>query len=795
VPLQMRVGINTGEVVVRSIRTDDLHTDYVPVGHSINLASRMESLATPGTIVVTEQTHKLTEGYVAYKALGAVPVKGLEEPVSIYEVEGIGPLRTKLQVAVRRGLARFVGRQREMESLQNAMAQAKAGHGQIVGVVGEPGVGKSRLFYEFKLRSQVGCLVLETFSVSHGKAYPYLPLVDLLKNYFQLTAQDDERKRRERITGKVLTLDRRLEDTLPYLFHLLGSAEPESPLQQMDPQIRRKRTLEAIKRLLVRESLNQPLILIFEDLHWLDTETQAFLSVFSESLASAKVLLLVNYRPEYRHEWGNKTYYTRLRLDPLGRAHAEEMLAALLAEKIGTTDPSPLHQFILEKTEGNPFFMEEIVQALVEEGVLTRGAVGAGCASLPTDIHLPPTVQAVLASRIDRLPPEEKDLLQTLAVIGREFSLSLLKHVVGHSEDTLQPLLSHLRDAEFIYEQPAFPESEYVFKHSFTQEVAYTSLLQERRNILHEHVAKAIETLFHSRLDDHYSELASHYSRSGNTQKAADYLQLAGQQAVQRSANAEAISDLTRALALLKTLPDTPERARQELLMQTVLGPVLIATKGYGAPEVETTYTRARELCQQVGETAQLFPVLFGLQQYYLGREIQSARDLGEQLLGLAQRHQDSTVLLVAHNGLGCALVFLGEMPSGRVHLDQSMALYHPHEHRSLAFLYAGFDPGVDSASHAAHVLWLLGYPDQALKRSQEALTWAQELSHPYSLAHGLGLAAVVHQLRRERHAVQERAEAVVALSREQGFAWESAQGTILQGWILIEQGQKEEGL
>ena len=533
VPLQMRVGINTGEVVVRSIRTDDLHTDYVPVGHSTNLASRMESLATPGTIVVSEQTHKLTEGYFAYKALGAVQVKGLEEPVSIYEVEGIGPLRTKLQVAARRGLARFVGRQREMESLQNALAQAKAGHGQIVGVMGEPGVGKSRLFYEFKLLSQVGCLVLETFSVSHGKAYPYLPLVDLLKNYFQLTAQDDERKRRERITGKVLTLDRSLEDTLPYLFHLLGIAEPESPLQQMDPQIRRKRTLEAIKRLLVRESLNQPLILICEDLHWLDNETQAFLSLLSESLANAKVLLLVNYRPEYRHEWGNKTYYTRLRLDPLGREHAEEMLAALLAEKVGATGQSPLHQFILEKTEGNPFFMEEIVQALVEEGLLTRDVVGAyDRASLPTDIQLPPTVQAVLASRIDRLPPEEKDLLQTLAVIGREFSLSLLKHVVDHSEDTLQPLLSHLRDAEFIYEQPAFPESEYVFKHALTQDVAYASLLVQRRKELHGLIGLAIEELYVDRLAEHYEVLAHHFSLAEDWERALHYLVKAADKAV-----------------------------------------------------------------------------------------------------------------------------------------------------------------------------------------------------------------------------------------------------------------------
>ena len=370
VPLQMRVGVNTGEVVVRSIRKDDLHTDYVPVGHSTNLASRMEGLANPGSIVVSEQTYRLTEGYFEVKALGAVQVKGLEEPVNVYEVVGVGPLRTRLQVAARRGLVRFVGRQNELAHLQKALEHTTAGHGQIVGVMGEPGVGKSRLFYEFKLLSQKDCLVLETFSVSHGKAYGYLPLIELLKNYFQIQLQDDERTRRQKVIGKVLELDRSLEDTLPYLLFLLGIADPASSLPQMDPQIRRRRTLEAIKRLLVRESLNQPLIIIFEDLHWLDSETRAFLALLSESIATARILLLVNYRPEYRHEWGNKTYYTQLRLDPLGKEDAQELLAALLGEKVGATHASPLRQFILEKTEGNPFFMEEIVQALREQGIL-----------------------------------------------------------------------------------------------------------------------------------------------------------------------------------------------------------------------------------------------------------------------------------------------------------------------------------------------------------------------------------------------------------------------------------------
>ena len=276
-PLQMRVGVNTGEVVVRSIRKDDLHTDYVPVGHSTNLAARMEQVATPGSILITDYTRKLVEGYFELKGLGAAQIKGVEEPLPVYEVLGAGPLRTRLQVAARRGLTRFVGRQNELEQMQRALEQAKAGHGQIVGVMGEPGLGKSRLFYEFKLLSQSGCLVLEAYSVSHGKASPYLPLIELLKSYFDITLEDEERKRREKITGKVLTLDRNLEDTLPYLFALLGIEDPQSSLQQMDPQIRRRRTFEALKKLFLRESLNQPLILIFEDLHWIDSETQGFL--------------------------------------------------------------------------------------------------------------------------------------------------------------------------------------------------------------------------------------------------------------------------------------------------------------------------------------------------------------------------------------------------------------------------------------------------------------------------------------------------------------------------------------
>src|SRR5208282_3192565 len=323
-PIQVRVGVNTGEVVVRSIKTDDAHTEYTPIGHSISLAARMQALAPIGSIASTEQVRKLCEGYFIFKSLGPTKVKGVSEPVEVYEVTGLGPLRTRLQRSAGRGLTKFVGRQREMDAMKHAAEQARAGHGQIVAAMAEAGVGKSRLLFEFKATSQSGWMVLEAFSVSHGKASAYLPVIDLLQSYFKIVGEDDQRARRAKVTGNVLTLDRSFEDTLPYLFALLGIVEGENdPLAQMDAQIRKRRTLDAIKRILLRESLNQPLMVIFEDLHWIDEETQALLNLLADSIGTAKILVLVNYRPEYSHQWGSKTYYTQLRLDPLGKESAE----------------------------------------------------------------------------------------------------------------------------------------------------------------------------------------------------------------------------------------------------------------------------------------------------------------------------------------------------------------------------------------------------------------------------------------------------------------------------------------
>ncbi|WP_028222568.1 adenylate/guanylate cyclase domain-containing protein [Paraburkholderia oxyphila] len=794
IALQIRVGIHTGEVVVRSIRKDDLHADYDPVGHTVHIASRMESTATPATTLVSESTHKLTEGYFEFKALGTTRVKGLEDPLLVYEVVGPGPLRTRLQVAAHRGLARFVGRAAELAGLESAWGRARAGHGQIVGVVGEAGVGKSRLFLEFKARAQPGssALVLETFSVSHGKAFAYLPLIELLKNYFQITPRDVERTCREKVVGKVLTLDRTLEELLPYVLYLFGIEEQGSALLAMDPQIRRERTFDAITRLLVRESVNQPVQVLFDDLQWLDRETEAFLNALIERVPNAGILLLLNFRPEYRPGWRQNSDYTQLRLDPLGQVESEALLITLLGED---TSLARLKRLILDKTDGNPFFMEEVVQTLVEESVLLGEPGRYRIEVAPDTFQIPTTVKGVLAARVDRLEPAEKALLQTLAVIGTEFTWSLVRQVAGQPEDRLRYLLAKLQASDFIYERPAFPEVEYAFKHSLTQEVAGQALLSEQRGALHERTAQAIEVLYRQQLDSHCSDLAHHYSLSGNIPKAVEYLHSAGSQALERSAHLEAIPHLNTALELLKRLPDTPERANQELALRITLGPALIAAKGYASPEVEASFSRALALSEQGGETRQIFQAKLGLRTFYsLRAEHQTSYKLGESLLSLAERAQDPELIGQANFALATSSFHLGDPVKAKAHLERGLATIDREHHTATSFLL-GQDPVVHALVAAARVLWYLGCPDQAARRIQDALKLARKLSHPYSMALVLALAAEVYQCRREAQLVEEFSDAAIALSTEQGFPYWSAWGGILRGWALAEQGSPAEGI
>jgi class 3 adenylate cyclase/tetratricopeptide (TPR) repeat protein len=574
-----RVGLNSGEVVVRSIG-NDLHMDYSAVGQTTHLAARLEQLATPGSIRLTAATLRLAEGLVQVNALGQYPVKGLAEPVEVFELVGASAIRRRLQASAARGLTRFVGRQQELTALQQALEQAGAGHGQVVALVGEAGVGKSRLVYEFvHFHHAPGWLALESASVSYGKARPYFPVIDVLKRYSHVEERDDTRTIRAKVTGQVLTLDPALQDAVPALLSLLDALPEDSPFLTLDPPQRRQRTLDALKRVILRESQEQPLLLVFEDLHWIDSETQALLNSLVESLPPARLLLLVNYRPEYQHGWGSKTYYTQLRLDPLPPASADEFLQALLGD-----DPSlsPLKQLLIARTEGNPFFLEESVRTLVETGVLV-GAPGAyrlGQA-LPT-IQVPATVQAVLAARIDRLPPEEKRLLQTAAVIGTEVPLPLLQATADTPEDALHRGLAHLQAAEFLYETRLFPELEYTFKHALTHEVAYGSLLLERRRVLHGRLVEALEALAADRGAEQVDRLAHHALRGEVWDKAVTYGQQAGARAHDRAAFHEAVVYCDQALLAFAHLPESGDTRGLAIELRLALGNSLTALGEYG---------------------------------------------------------------------------------------------------------------------------------------------------------------------------------------------------------------------
>jgi predicted ATPase len=734
----------------------------------------------------------MIEGYFQLKELGKTSIKGVSEPVELFEVIGIGPLRTRLQAAARRGLTRFIGRDGEMAQMRHALELTREGRGQVVAAMGEAGVGKSRLFFEFKAVAEGGCLVLEGYSVSHGKASAYLPVTELLREYFGITSDDDDRTRRERILGKVLGLDRSLEDTLPYLYSLFGIPEAGDSLAQMDPQIRRRRTQEVIKRILLRESLNQPLIVIFEDLQWIDGETQALLNLLVDAIASARILLVVNYRPDYHHDWGSRTHYTQLRLDPLGRESAAEMLSALLGDE---PELEPLRRLIADKTEGNPFFLEEIVQALFEQRVLTRN--GSVKVTHPLSaIKIPPTVQAVLASRIDRLPPIEKELLQTLAVIGREFTLPLILRMTGASEAEVERLLSDLQSAEFIYEHPAFPDPEYSFKHALTQEVAYNSVLIERRKLLHERVAEAIESLYANGLEDRFAELAHHYGRSSNLLKAVEYLGRAGQQALQRSAYSDAIAKLHAAIDLLQKLPRSTDLLGRELQLQLELVQALIGFQGWAAPDTELTYGRVCDLAERLSESYEFASGLWGLWVVNLLRaQLPQARDLAEKLVRLAEGVQEPALSVPAYLALGPTLTWLGEVSEAGRYFEKAMSIYDPRHHGSVARLYGGVDPRIFSFGYWLWTLWHLGYPDKALQLSKEAFALAHALSEPHSQAFALTFAAYLHQCRREVDETEQRVQSLISISEKHGLPNYLAWATILRGWTVSQRGCHSEGI
>ncbi len=638
IPLQIRVGLNSGEVVVRSIGSD-LHMDYTAVGQTTHLAARMEQMALPGSTLIPPETLRLAEGYVAVKPLGPRPVKGLDAPIEVYEVVRAETVRSRLYAAAARGLTRFVGREAELDQLRQALERARAGHGQVVAVVGEPGVGKSRLYWEFTHSHRTeGWLIVESGSVSYGKATAYLPVIDLLRAYFQIEPRDEARKIREKVTGKVLSLDRQLEPSLPALLSLLDVPAEDPQWERLDPPERRQRTLDGVKRLLLRESQVQPLLVIFEDLHWVDPESQALLDSLVESLPTARLLLLVNYRPEYQHGWGGKTYYRQLRIDPLPPESAEELLEALLGNDAGLP---PLKRLLIERTEGNPFFLEESVRTLVETQVLA-GEHGAYRLAKPVgSLQIPATAQAILAARIDRLLPEDKRLLQAASAIGKDVPFALLQAIAEESEDRLRQGLSQLQAAEFLYEARLFPDLEYTFKHALTHDVAYGSLLHDRRRSLHATIVEAIEILYADRLTEQVDQLAYHAFKGEVWNKAVTYLRLAGVKAASRSGYREAGTCFEQALTALRRLPETRETVEQDIDLRCELRNALFPLGDH--QRIFEHLSAAKALASALDDQPRLGRILGYLSTHFAASaEHVRAMEASEGALSIAMAHGDT---------------------------------------------------------------------------------------------------------------------------------------------------------
>jgi class 3 adenylate cyclase len=668
IDVQIRVGLNSGEVVVRAIDSD-LHMDYSAIGQTTHLAARMEQLARPGTALMTKDTLRLAEGYIEVRPLGPVPVRGLAETVEVFEIIRAGAVRSRLQAAAARGLTPFVGRDSELTRLRETLERARAGQGQIVAVSGEPGVGKSRLFWEFTHSHRThGWLVLESSPVSYGKMTSYLPVSDLLKTYFGIEDHDDARRIREKVTGKLLTLDDNLRPTIPVFLSLLDVPVDDAG-QEADPRERRRRTLDALKRLLLRESQVQPLLVIFENLNWVDGETQAFLDSLVESLPAARMLLMVNYRPEYTHGWGGKSYYTQFRIDPLEPESAEELLQAILG-----ADPAlqQLKQLLVQQTEGNPFFLEECVQSLVETGALIGVRGQYRLETAVETLQMPPTVQAVLASRIDRLEPDDKRLLQAASVIGKDVPFALLEAIVEMSEETLRTALMRLQSAEFIYETTLFPTLEYTFKHALTHDVAYGSLLTGRRRALHARAMESLERLNADRLSEQVERLAHHAVRGEIWGKAIDYLRQAGAKAVSRAANQEAVALLDQALQALTHIPEGRSKLEQAIDIRLELRPPLLQLGRLR--DVLQLSKEAEQLGAELGDESRLGRVYSYLVNYhYLNGEPDLAIEYGERCLRIADATQDLALQALARGYLGLSCHAQGQYRRAELILRQNV--------------------------------------------------------------------------------------------------------------------------
>jgi predicted ATPase/class 3 adenylate cyclase len=789
VPIHIRVGLNSGEVVVRSIG-NDLHMDYTAVGQTTHLAARMEQMATSGSILIPGTMLGLTRDAIAANPLGPRSVKGLAAPIEIFEVTGASTSGSRRQAAALRDLTRFVGRHREMTSLHQALEHAAAGHGQLVAIAAEPGVGKSRLIREF-LHSDValGWRTLEAIGVSSGKTTAYLPLLEPLRTYFQIDAQDTPRAILDKVAMHLHTLQEDTWPSGPALLQILDVPADDAGWQTLDPLRRREHMLDALRRLILHESRIQPLLLVFDSLHWMDSQTQAFLDAIVQNLAGSRILLLITHRPEYQHPWPETPYYTGILLKPLPADSAQELLDPLLGSDPGL---QPLKTWLTVRTEGNPFFLQESIRALVETGVLA-GEHGAYRLVKPIEsIQLPATIHAVLAPRIDRLPPEAKRLLQAASVIGKDVPLALLQAIADLSEDETRRHLAILQTADLLHELRLFPSMEYTFRHVLTQEVAYGTLLRERRRALHARVMEALELLLADRPGEQVESLAHHALRGEVWHRAVAYLRQAGAKAAARGVNHEAVGFLEQALGALSHLPDSPERSEQAIDLRLDLRPPLLQMGQLD--RVLTLSQEAEALAQALGDEQRLARVYtYLVNYYYLKGEPDLAIEYGERCLRLGETAQDRSLQALARGYLGSSYHAQGRFPEAEHVLRQNLeALGGASTADATMQNYISF---VTSAAWVAFTHADLGDFEAAFEDLDQAARAARASGHPYPQAIAQTLAGLVHLRRGQLEEALPLLQQSVDACREKGIdVWRPIPSSLL-GLARVRLGQVDEGL
>jgi predicted ATPase/class 3 adenylate cyclase len=767
-PLEVRIGIHTGLVVVGEMGAGANLDPAAIVGEAPNIAARLQSLAEPNSVMLSAATYRLIEGFFECRDC-------------VYQALNETEVQSRFEVAVAAGLTPFIGRGQELHLLHERWERAKAGLGQIVLLNGEPGIGKSRLVQvlkEYLVKEKPLQLTGQCSSYAQHSAFSLI--INLLQRLLQFSRLDTPQIKLRKLED-VLTRSRlSLPENVPLLATLLSLPLPNHyrPLT-LTPQRQRQKTMEVFLSWIRAMAEEQPIVLVGEDLHWSDPSSLELLNLLIDQTPQARLLILLTARPDFSPPWQPASHIIEITLSRLSKTQTEVLVAEVTH---GKALPVEVQRQLVTKTDGVPLFVEEFTKFVLESNWIKEEEDRYSLTGEQPPVGVPTALHDPLMARLDRLGATVKEVAQLGAILGREFSYELLHAVSPVTEETLLLGLSRLIEAKLLYEGGSPIQRQYQFKHPLIQEAAYQSLLKTRRQHYHARIAQVLTAQFPD-LHERQPELAAqHYTAAGLIEPAILSWQKAGQQALERSANVEAISHLGKGLELLRTHPNTPERAQQELCLWTTLGPAFIATKGYAAPEVANAYARARELCQQVGETPQLFPVLWGLWVFHhVGAELKTARNFGEQLLRLAHNARDSALLLEAHAALAQTLYLQGEFTLADAHVTAGVTLYDPQQHGSHAFLY-GEDPGVVCQGLSAWILWFLGYPDQANQRIDQALRLARTLPHPFSFAEALSIAATLSVFRREEQAVLQLTEEIIPLSIEQEFPFWLAVGQIHQG-------------